>query len=152
MSSWKGSVPRVRTTPDRSSTSNLPPAAENVTLLLLLLLNYNPITPSICCDLLPCKPGRDISFPPTDCYRKPLLTSVPDEEVVEVVVCVRVLGLQREHGRVGRRVQLDHGLHRQRPVDEVGRLVIDVLDLDDDTLVVRVCNRRALALVLIIIK
>ena len=90
------------------------------------------------------------SNPATDCYRKPLLTSVPDEEVVEVVVGVRVLGLQREHRRVGRRVQLDHGLHRQRPVDEVRRLVVDVLDLDDDALVVRVCNRGALALASII--
>ena len=29
-------------------------------------------------------------------------------------------------------------LHGQRPIDEVGRLVVDVLDLDDDALIVRV--------------
>ena len=67
-----------------------------------------------------------------------ILTSVPDQEVVEVVVSVRVLGLQGEHGGVGGSVELHHRLHRQRPVDEVGRLVIDVLHLDDHTLVVRV--------------
>ena len=68
------------------------------------------------------------------------LTSVPDEEVVEVVICVRVLGLEGEHWGVGRRVELDHGLHRQGPVDEVRRLVIDVLHLDDHPLVVSVYN------------
>ena len=57
---------------------------------------------------------------------------------MEVVVCVRVLGLEREHGGVGRGVELDHGLHGQGPVDEVGRLVIDVLHLDDHPLVVSV--------------
>ena len=30
-------------------------------------------------------------------------------------------------------------LHRERPVDEVGRLVVDVFHLDDHPLVVRVC-------------
>ena len=68
------------------------------------------------------------------------LTSVPDEEVVEVVICVWVLGLEGEHWCVGRRVELDHGLHRQGPVDEVRGLVIDVLHLDDHSLVVSVCN------------
>ena len=46
--------------------------------------------------------------------------------------------LQGEDPRVRRRVQLDDGLHRQRAVDEVGRLVVHVLDPDDDALVVRV--------------
>lgn len=61
---------------------------------------------------------------------------------MEVVVGVGVLGLEGEHRGVGRRVELDHGLHRQRPVDEVRRLVIDVLHLDDHPLVVRVCKYR----------
>ena len=65
-----------------------------------------------------------------------ILTSVPDQEVVEVVVGVRVLGLQGEHGRVGRGVQLHHGLHGQRSVDEIRRLVVDVFHFDDDSLVV----------------
>ena len=69
-----------------------------------------------------------------------LLTSIPDEEVVEIVVSVRVLGLESEHRGVGRRVKLDHGLHRQGPVDEVRGLVIDVLHLDDHSLVVSVCK------------
>ena len=69
-----------------------------------------------------------------------LLTSVPDEEAVEVVVSVGVLGLESEHRGVGRRVKLDHGLHRQGPVDEVRGLVIDVLHLDDHSLVVSVCK------------
>ena len=69
---------------------------------------------------------------------EPAAGAVSDEEVVEVVVGVGVLGLQREDARVGRRVELDDGLHGQRTVDEVGRLVVHVLDADDDALVVRV--------------
>ena len=60
---------------------------------------------------------------------------------MEVVVGIGVLGLEGEHRGVGRRVELDHGLHRQRPVDEVRRLVIDVLHLDDHPLVVSVCKQ-----------
>ena len=60
MSSWKGSVPRVRTTPLLSSTSNRPPAARERVLL----------------DDYPDKSDD--------------LTSVSDKEVVEVVVCVGV--------------------------------------------------------------
>ena len=33
----------------------------------------------------------------------------------------------------------DGDLHRERPVDEVGRLVVDVFHLDDHPLVVRIC-------------
>ena len=55
------------------------------------------------------------------------------------MVRVGVLGLQGEDPGVGRGVELDHRLHGQRAVDEVGRLVVDVLDADDDSLVVRVC-------------
>ena len=105
MSSWKGSVPRVLTTPDLSSTSNLPPAA-----------------------------AEDHERR----KRRLILTSVPHKEVVEVVVGVRVLGLQGEHRGVGGSVELHHGLHGQRPVDEVRRLVVDVLHFDDDSLVVGV--------------
>jgi hypothetical protein len=39
-----------------------------------------------------------------------LLTSIPDEEVVQVGIGVRVLGLEREDGRVGRSIQLHHSL------------------------------------------
>ena len=72
------------------------------------------------------------------------ITSISDEEIVNVVVSVRIPGLQREDGRVGRCVQLDDGLHRQRPVNEIGRLVIDVLHLDDHTLVVRIYPQKKL--------
>ena len=54
------------------------------------------------------------------------------------MVGVWVLGLEGEHGGVGGSVELDHGLHGQGAVDEVGRLVVHVLDPDDDALVVRV--------------
>ena len=50
--------------------------------------------------------------------------------------------LQGEDARVGGRVQLDDCLHGKRAVDEVGRLVVDVLHLDDHTLVVRICNNK----------
>ena len=59
---------------------------------------------------------------------------------MEVVVSVRVLSLEGEHGGVWGSVELDHGLHGQGPVDEVGRLVVDVLHLDDHPLVVSVCG------------
>ena len=57
---------------------------------------------------------------------------------MEVVVGVGILGLQGEDPSVWRRVQLDDRLHRQRAVDEVRRLVVHILDPDDDALVVRV--------------
>ena len=53
------------------------------------------------------------SNPATDCYRKPLLTSVPDEEVVEVVVGVGVLGLEGEDRGVGGCVQFHHRLPQE---------------------------------------
>ena len=62
---------------------------------------------------------------------------------MEVVVGVGVLGLQGEDPGVGRGVELDHGLHGERPVDEVRRLVVHVLDPDDHTLVVGVCARKS---------
>lgn len=73
--------------------------------------------------------------------RSSVLTAITDDEVVNIVVGVGITRLQREHRRVGRRVQLHHRLHRQRPVDEVGRLVVHVLHVYDHPLVVRVCKR-----------
>ena len=61
---------------------------------------------------------------------------------MQVVIRVGVLGLEREDPGVGWRVKLDDGLHGQRPVDEVGRLIIHVFHLHDDTLVVGVCKHR----------
>lgn len=58
---------------------------------------------------------------------------------MDIVIRVGISRLQREDGRVGRSVELDDGLHRQRPVDEIRRLVIHILHLDDDALIVRVC-------------
>ena len=57
---------------------------------------------------------------------------------MEVMVGVRVLGLQGEHGGVGGSVELHHGLHGQRSVDEIRRLVVDVFHFDDDALVVSI--------------
>ena len=140
MSSWNGSVPRVRTTPLLSSTSNRPPAARERVLL----------------DDYPDKSDD--------------LTSVSDKEVVEVVVCVGVFWLEGEHRGVGGCVQFHHrlsqeaqlimgikktrpmsglsaqDLHRERPVDEVGRLVVDVFHLDDHPLVVRICIKANVSL------
>ena len=67
-------------------------------------------------------------------------SSVANEEVVDVVVSVGILGLEREHPCIWGSVELDHSLHRQRPVDEVGRLIVDVFDADDHSLVVRICE------------
>ena len=59
---------------------------------------------------------------------------------MNVMIGIQVPRLQCEDGRVGLGVQLDHGLHGQRPVDEVGVLVVVVLHADDDALVVLVCE------------
>lgn len=66
------------------------------------------------------------------------LTSISDEEVVDVVVRVGIASLQGEDGRVWRCIELDDGLHGQWPVDEVRRLVIDILHLNNHALIVRV--------------
>ena len=57
---------------------------------------------------------------------------------MEVVIGVGVLCLQGEHGGGRGCVEVDHGLHGEGPVDEVGRLVVHVLHPDDHALVVRV--------------
>ena len=54
------------------------------------------------------------------------------------------LALQSEDWRVWSRVELDHGLHGQRTVDKVWRLVVHVLDMDDHSLVVRICKINCL--------
>ena len=69
---------------------------------------------------------------------KTLLTSVSDEEVMKIVIGVRIFGLKREHPSVGGCVELDDGLHRQRTVDEIRGFVVHVLHLDDDSLIVGV--------------
>lgn len=51
-----------------------------------------------------------------------------------VVVCVGISRLQLEDWSAGRGVQLHHRLHGQGPVDEVGRLVIHVLQVHDHPL------------------
>lgn len=61
---------------------------------------------------------------------------------MNVVVRVRISGLEGKDGRVGRSVELDDGLHRKRPVDEVRRLVVDIFHLDDDSLIVRICHNN----------
>ena len=66
------------------------------------------------------------------------LTSISDEEVVDVVVRVGIASLEGEDGRVWRCIELDDGLHGQWPVDEVRRLVIDILHLNNHALIVRV--------------
>lgn len=57
---------------------------------------------------------------------------------MDVVVCVGVTSLKREDGRVLGCVKLDDGLHGQRPVNEVRRLIIDILHLHNNALIVRV--------------
>ena len=62
---------------------------------------------------------------------------------MNVVVRIGIASLQGEDGRVGRSVELDDGLHGQRPIDEIRRLVVDILDLDNHALIVRICSHRA---------
>ena len=67
---------------------------------------------------------------------------------MKVVISVGILGLESEDRGVGRSVELDHGLHGQRSVDEVGRLIIDILHLDDHPLIVSVYNKKILNTIL----
>ena len=55
---------------------------------------------------------------------------------MDVVVGVGIASLEREDGRVGWRVELDDGLHRQRPINEVRRFVVDILHLNNNALIV----------------
>ena len=67
---------------------------------------------------------------------------------MKVVISVGILGLESEDRGVGGSVELDHGLHGQRSVDEVGRLIIDILHLDDHSLIVSVYNQKILNIIL----
>ena len=58
------------------------------------------------------------------------------------MVGIRVASLQGEHRCVWWCVQLHDGLHWQRAVDEVRRLIVHILDVYDDPLVVRVCKQK----------
>ena len=57
---------------------------------------------------------------------------------MDIVIGVRIASLQSEDGRVGWRIELHDGLHWQWSVDEVRRLVVDILHLHNDTLIVRI--------------
>lgn len=59
---------------------------------------------------------------------------------MDVVICVGVPGLEGENWCIGRRVQLDNGLHGQGTVYEVWGLVVDVTHVDDDALIVSICT------------
>lgn len=61
---------------------------------------------------------------------------------MNIVVGVRVPRLQGEDRCVRWRIELYHGLHWQRSVDEIGRFVVDIPDVDDDALVVGVCGNK----------
>ncbi len=62
---------------------------------------------------------------------------------MQVVVSVRVLCLEGEHSGIRRSIEFDNSLHGQRTIDKVRRFVIDVLDPDDHSLVVGVCNKKS---------
>lgn len=57
---------------------------------------------------------------------------------MDVVVCVGVSGLQRENGCVRGSIQLNDSLHWQWPIDEIRRLVVHILHMNDHALIVRI--------------
>jgi len=65
-------------------------------------------------------------------------TSVPDDEIMYTVIGVRVSRLKCENRRVWRSVQLHYGLHWKRTIDEIRRLVVDIFDVYNHSLIVRV--------------
>lgn len=75
-------------------------------------------------------------------FVRSLLTSISYDEIMDVMVSVRVSGLQSEHRSVWRSVELYHSLHWQWSIDETRRFVVDVFDMNDDPLVVSVCSNE----------
>lgn len=71
-------------------------------------------------------------------------TSISYDEVVNIAVGVRIPCLKGKHVSIRRCIQLYDRLHWQRPIYEVRWLVINVLHVDNDTLIVRVCNRPSI--------
>lgn len=59
---------------------------------------------------------------------------------MDIVVGVGIPGLEGEHVSVRRCVQLNDSLHRQGPVNEIRRLVVHILHIDDDALIVGIYN------------
>jgi len=59
---------------------------------------------------------------------------------MDVVVGVGIPGLKGEHVSVRWCVQLDDRLHWQRPINEIRRLVVHILHVDDDALIVGIYN------------
>lgn len=58
------------------------------------------------------------------------------------MVSVWVTGLQGKYWSIWCRIKLDDSLHGKRTIDEIGRFVVDVLDVDDDALIVGICNKQ----------
>lgn len=68
--------------------------------------------------------------------------TVPHNEIVDVVVSVRVSRLQGKNGRVRGCIQLHHSLHGQRAVDEIRRFIIDIPHVNNYALVVGICEKK----------
>lgn len=85
-----------------------------------------------------CPPSSDNARPFV--HLEPATSPVPHDEVVYIMVGVRIPRLESEDRSVGCRVELDHGLHGERSVDEVRWLIVHVLYVYDDALVVSVWN------------
>jgi hypothetical protein len=66
------------------------------------------------------------------------LTSIPDKEVMEVMIGIWIFGLKCKHSSVRRCVKLDNCLHGQRTIDEVRWLIVHIFHLDNYALVVSV--------------
>lgn len=63
---------------------------------------------------------------------------------MNIAVGVRISSLKGKHVSIRRCIQLYDRFHWQRPIYEVRWLVVNVLHVDNDTLIVRVCNRRSI--------
>lgn len=68
----------------------------------------------------------------------PSTSTVTDNEVMNIMVCVRVSCLKRKNWCIWWGIQLNNGLHRQWTIDEIWWLVVNVLHMDDDALIVGV--------------
>lgn len=64
-------------------------------------------------------------------FKNKKLTSISNEEIVDVMIGIRIASLQFEYWSSRRGVELDDSLHRKRPIDKIGRFIIDVLYVDD---------------------
>lgn len=66
--------------------------------------------------------------------------SVSNDEVMDIMVGVRVPGLKREDWCVWSSIQLHYSLHWKRTIDKIRGFIVHILNVDYYSLIVRIWN------------